>query len=93
MKIHPVFHSSLLEPYKTSNEPLRPEIVPPLPKVIDGVEEYEVESILNHRENRGKLEYFVHWKGYPETERTWEPANQLTHCKRLIALYRNGTSK
>jgi hypothetical protein len=48
MKIHPVFHVSLLKPY--SGTP----IVPPAPIVIDGAEEYIVEAIVNHRTTRGR---------------------------------------
>jgi hypothetical protein len=48
MKIHPVFHVSLLEPYHASTIP-RKTHKPPLPIVIDGDQEYEVEEILDSR--------------------------------------------
>jgi hypothetical protein len=32
---------------------------------------YEVEKILDHRSRRGKLEYFVKWKGYSDSECSW----------------------
>jgi hypothetical protein len=39
---------------------------------------YIVEAILASRSVRGKLpEYLVHWEGYPHTENTWEPAENL----------------
>ena len=55
MKIHPVFHASLLEIYHEStilgrSQPTSPSVE------IDGCEEYEVESILDSRIRRGKLE-------------------------------------
>ena len=34
-------------------------------------EVYEVEKILDHRSRRGKLEYFVKWKGYSDSECSW----------------------
>ena len=32
-----------------------------------------------------RLEYLIHWKGYPEEERTWKPAGNLTYAKEAIA--------
>ena len=32
---------------------------------------YEVEKILDHKIWRGKIEYFVKWKGYPDSECSW----------------------
>lgn len=46
-----------------------------------GEEEYEVDYIVKSRFRQyGKktvLEYFIHWKGYPEEERTWTLADQF----------------
>src|SRR5882724_592744 len=44
-------------------------ILPPVVK--GGVEEYEVEWILDSQLFRGKLEYLVHWKGYGVEEDEW----------------------
>jgi hypothetical protein len=51
--------------------------------------QYEVQQILNHTINQttGKLEYLVRWKGYSSKDNTWEPAENLTHCKGLINDY------
>ena len=84
MKIHPVFHVSLLEPYKDSTIPGRLQAPPPLIEV-DGAEEFEVSEILDSRINRGKLEYLVHWQGYEVHERTWETAANLENAPELIA--------
>ena len=46
MKIHPVFHASLLEIYHESTISGRSQPTPPFVE-IDGCEEYEVESILD----------------------------------------------
>ena len=44
-RIHPVFHVSLLEPYRTSNRPNREQ--PPLePEDIEGDLEWEIERIV-----------------------------------------------
>jgi hypothetical protein len=48
MKIHPVFHVSLLKPYHASTIPRRTHKPPPL-IIVDGEQEYEVEEILDSR--------------------------------------------
>jgi len=83
MKIHPVFHVSLLEPYKESTLPGRVQEPPP-PIEIDGDEEFEVSEILDSRIHRRRLEYLVHWQGYDVSERTWEPASNLENAPEMI---------
>jgi len=82
-KIHPVFHVSLLEPYRTS---VRDERKQPSGELedIDGDLEWEVEKIVKSeiiaytRKVRGcnkrmlELRYFVKWKVCSEDENTWE---------------------
>jgi hypothetical protein len=46
MKVHPVFHVSLLDIYKESNIPGRTQPLPPCIE-IDSHEEYEVEEMLD----------------------------------------------
>lgn len=46
MKIHPVFHVSLLEPYRESFFPRRVQCPPPSIE-IENHEEYEVEKVLD----------------------------------------------
>jgi hypothetical protein len=46
MKIHPMFHVSLLEPYHVFTIPRRTHNPPP-PIIVDGEQEYEVEEILD----------------------------------------------
>lgn len=59
MKIHPVFHVSLLEPYKKFIIPGRQQLPPSLIE-IDGAEEFKVSEILDSCINRRKLEYLIH---------------------------------
>ena len=50
---------------------------PPDPVLVDGVEEFEVEKILNSRMRYNRLEYLVKWKGYDTGHNGWEPHYNL----------------
>ena len=50
---------------------------PPPPVVRNGIEEYEVEKILNSRIFHGKVEYLVRWKGYGVEEDEWRPSQDV----------------
>ncbi|ALC47128.1 HP1e [Drosophila busckii] len=45
--------------------------------------EYIVERILDRRKCHNRLEYFVKWLDFPETDNTWERADNLS-CKDLV---------
>jgi hypothetical protein len=47
---------------------------------------YEVEAILKHRRRHGSLHYYLKWKGYPDSENTWEAEENL-NCPVLLAAY------
>lgn len=84
MKIHPVFNTVKLRPF--FEDPIPGRRVPSRPPpVIEGeAPEYEVEYLKDSRLHRGKLQYLVKWKGYPQEESTWEPATNLENSKKLI---------
>ena len=82
MNIFPVFHVSLLE-----KAPLNAPPAPETPiQPINPEAEYEVEEILDHKLIRNKLHFLVHWKGYPQSERTWEPRTNL-NCPEPLKAY------
>jgi len=82
-RIHPVFHVSLLKPFKAdgSFKPLPDEDLEILDG-IDGTPNYAVERILSHRTKksgrRTKHEYLIKWEGYDDTHNSWEPEENLT---------------
>ena len=57
----------------------------PLPIQVDGLPEFGVNFILDSRIRRRKLHYLVDWVGYDESERTWEPAENITNAMEAIS--------
>jgi len=83
-KIHPVFHISLLEPAD-------PET--PCQETFyfekEEEDEFEVEKIL---EQKGQ-DYLVKWKGYPDSENTWEPRTNLMNCQLLLRKFHQSNDR
>jgi hypothetical protein len=85
-RVHPVFHVSLLEPYRESGR-----VQPPPPLVeMEGALEYEMESILEHR-FRGiknpKAYYKVAWKDYGIEHNSWGPESYVVNAPEVVADY------
>ena len=76
--IHDVFHTDLLTPYRETHTH-GPNYLRPPPELVEGVEEFEVEKVLDsRRRGRGrKLQYLVKWAGYPDSDNQWEDWDQL----------------
>ena len=90
MRVHPVFHISLLKRHQPSpQEFVSRTQAPPPPVKISGSQdlEYEVQEILNKRRYYGKTQYLVLWKGYPRHDATWEPADNLKNAADALAKY------
>ena len=76
MKIHPVFHVSLLEKTKINQWSSRVRPKPP-PILVEDHEEYLVQEVLDSRLNRNRLQYLIDWEGYPPSERCWVNATDV----------------
>ena len=51
-------------------------------------QKYEVEKIIKKGiDDAGKVYYKLKWKGYPESESTWEPVDNLGELIDLIHVY------
>jgi hypothetical protein len=87
MKVHNVFHVSLLKHYTNSGS-----YQPPAPTVFeDDHLENTVEAILDHKDTpfRGKTRrhYLVRWQGYGPEHNTFEPEENCANCAELISEY------
>ena len=81
MKVHPVFHISLLKVY--SGTPLPP----PSPIIVDGEEEYQVEKIIKHKLLRNRTQYLVRWKGYDNSSDEWLSEDALANAQEVLSKY------
>jgi hypothetical protein len=99
LKIHNVFHVSLLEEYRSRAQGGKVQ-PPPLPQLVDGQVEYAVEQILLHeyrdkairqgkhaKKKTQELRYLVKWAGYGIEHNTWEPAANCQNCPDKVQQY------
>ena len=90
-KIHNVFHTTLLTPYKET--PLNSnQNQEPTPKLVDGQPEWEVEQILCVRQHQRQVQYLIRWKGFSKAHDSWEPATNV-HTEELIKEFYKDTQK
>ena len=89
LKIHPVFHTSYLKPYHgDKDDPSRELSKRALTAVVTSYDK-EVEHVLADQVIRRRgvppaTEYLVKWKGLPESEASWEPAEALWQFQEKI---------
>ena len=77
VKTHPVFHASQLKLHRVSDQFPDRKGFREDPVTVDGVDYYVVESILNRRVSRRKVQYLIQWQGYPVSEATWQNKTDL----------------
>ena len=77
MHIHLVVNISHVKPYH--DHLLGQPVSAPGPSNFteDCDAEYEVDYVMDSRYKGKRLEYLIHWKGWSDTDRTWEPVSNL----------------
>ncbi|KAJ1578381.1 hypothetical protein NDA11_004777 [Ustilago hordei] len=85
LRVHDVFHVSMLEPARTSSLPQHTE-QPTIPSLPDEDLDFEVEALIDKHSYNGTTEYKVLWRGYSEEAASWEPVENL-NCPDLIQEY------
>lgn len=90
MELHNVFHVSLLEPHRPNKFASRnvPSQPPPIVNETNE-EEWEVDSILDARLHRRRLQYFVTFVGYGPEEHQWVSANDFDDDDQLVLDFHN----
>ena len=81
MKMHDVFHVSLLKEHRDDGS----VIPPPPPEIVADCLEYEVEQVISYDAKRKK--YLVKWFGYGHENNTWEPEKNLANAAEMINEY------
>ena len=82
MRIHPVVNVSWIVRYKEQIKGQKKEEGKPVK--VEGVEEWEVEKILNKKKMRGVEKYLIRWKGFTVEGDTWERRENLKNAEELI---------
>jgi hypothetical protein len=78
-RIHPVFNSSQLKPFRDDNVRFtdRPRINRPPPIIEEGEEKHFIEDIKAYRVRRGVGEFLVKWAGFPDSDSSWRPTKEV----------------
>ena len=82
LRVHPVFHVSLLKVYREDPAINPTPPLPPDPLVNEaGEEEYFVQELLQHRVRRigrrARIEFLVRWTGYGPDADEWLPLAEV----------------
>ena len=82
MRIHLVVNVSQIVRYKEQVKGQKKEEGKPIE--VEGVEEWEVEKVLNKKKIRGVEKYLIRWKGFTAEGDTWEKRENLKNVEELI---------
>ncbi|KAL6127778.1 hypothetical protein ACLB2K_071141 [Fragaria x ananassa] len=98
LKIHLVFHVSMLKPFHEDEEDPSREVSHRAPTAVVTSFDKEVDEILADRVIRRRgvpcyKEYLIKWRGLPNTEASWESEDILWQFKDKIQRYNEGAMR
>jgi len=82
MRIHLVVNVSRVVQYREQIKEQKKEEEKPIK--VEGIEEWEVEKVLNKRKIRGVEKYLVCWKGFTVEHDSWERREDLGNAKAIV---------
>ena len=91
--VFPTFHSSQLKPHKRNDAELFPAREMPRPGPVvtaDGLQEHEIDHILDARKRGKGWQFLIRWYGYGPEDDEWLPARNLEDCEALDKWYAAG---
>jgi len=83
LRVHPVFHVSLLRPYNAPG-PEQSNAERPAP-IFEHDVQWKVDTLLDKRIVRGTTQYLVRWEGFGPEDDSWVPARDVS--KDLIVAF------
>ena len=90
-KVHNVFNEALLTPYHAPVFENQEDAPPPPAEMVGDHEEHVVEAVVNSKVvgfgRRKSMLYLVKWKGYPDSDATWEPRSNLGNAAEAVQQY------
>ena len=84
LQIHPIVNISQIKPYLGPMEGQSPHHPGPVHVTEDRDNKWEVDHIMDSCLKNKKLEYLIHWRGYDDLDRMWEPKSNLRNAKDAI---------
>ena len=80
----PVVNVSRVKPYRDQLEGQPSHRLGPVNVTEDRDNKWEVDQIIDSCYKNNKLEFLIHWKGYNDMDRTWEPKSNLGNAKEAL---------
>jgi hypothetical protein len=95
LRVHPIFHVSLLKSVSCdTSRPNRKHNSRPPPNLIHNEPKFEVKVVLKSRQLRGqKQEYLVKWKGYHPIKASWVNESNMEHAQEPVEEFHNRPAK
>ena len=92
LQIYPIVNVSWIKPYHGSMEGQTPYWLGLVYMTEHRDNKWEMDHTVDSHLKNKKLEYLVHWKGYDDSDCTWEPKSNLRNVKDAICDFHDSHS-